>query len=267
MPNYGDNNYWENRYLEQKDSVFDWLEDFESLRGIFEDLFRGNVNAGISSQKDKAVPFNGTILMLGCGNSELSEKLYEKMSVKNIQNIDLSANVIKFMKERNKAKEMSWEVMDARDLKFNSNFFDLIVDKSTLDTVMCGESANLNCAMMLKEVQRVLKVGGIYLIISYGDPDSRMPHLSQEHLAFDISVHTLKKNFSVALRDEEENNVINLNSPRNVEKTHYVYLCKKKPGADIISQENFPSVYLDLEKGDMIEEDEEFFSFEANSVI
>ncbi len=30
--------------------------------------------------------------------------------------------------------------------------------------------------MMIKEVQRVLKTGGIYLVISYGNPMSRMIH-------------------------------------------------------------------------------------------
>lgn len=67
--------------------------------------------------------------------------------------------------------------MDVRDLKFENNTFDFIVDKSTIDALLCGEESFINVAMMTKEVQRVLKVGGIYMIISYGQPENRMNHL------------------------------------------------------------------------------------------
>ena len=118
MPNYGDLIYWENRYSEHKESTFEWLEDFDSLKEILEEISKGeNFNSG-------------NILMLGCGNSELSEKIYQEMDIKNIFNIDLSSNLIRFMKERNLNKpEMSWEVMDARDLKYPPNFFDIVIDQ------------------------------------------------------------------------------------------------------------------------------------------
>ena len=67
--------------------------------------------------------------------------------------------------------------MDARELNYDDNWFDLIVDKSTIDSMLCGEKSFLNTALMLKEVQRVLKTGGIYMIISYGTPENRIFHL------------------------------------------------------------------------------------------
>ena len=144
--------------------------------------------------------------MLGCGNSELSEKIYEEMNIKNISNIDISTNVIKFMKERNRDKpEMSWEVMDARDLKYPSNYFDLVIDKGTFDSIMCGDKSSLEAALLTKEVQRVLKTGGVYLLISYGDSEMRMPHLNREHLSFLTNCQVLRKNFQVNLKDDEEN--------------------------------------------------------------
>ncbi len=54
---------------------------------------------------------------------------------------------------------------------------------------------------MLKEVYRVLKVGGIYMIISYEQPDNRVFHIEREHLMFDINIYTIKKDYCV-----EENN-------------------------------------------------------------
>lgn len=67
--------------------------------------------------------------------------------------------------------------MDVRDLKYENNFFDLVIDKSTIDALLCGENSFLNVAIMIKEVQRVLKVGGVYMIISYGQPENRIFHL------------------------------------------------------------------------------------------
>jgi hypothetical protein len=46
---------------------------------------------------------------------------------------------------------MVWEVMDVRDLKYTNEFFDLIIDKSTLDAMTCGINANIDVTKMMKE--------------------------------------------------------------------------------------------------------------------
>ena len=53
----------------------------------------------------------------------------------------------------------------------------MIIDKSTIDALLCGENAYVNVAMMLKECQRVLKTYGYYVAISYGSPENREFHL------------------------------------------------------------------------------------------
>lgn len=73
--------------------------------------------------------------------------------------------------------ELKWNVMDVRDMSYQNEFFDMIIDKSTIDAMLCGNYAYLNVAQMLKECQRVLKVGGTYMAISYGLPENRMFHL------------------------------------------------------------------------------------------
>ena len=141
MPNYGDPKYWEDRYKDQKGS-FDWLEDYKSLKPTILKL---------NLLKDSQ------ILNLGCGNSPFCEDMYDD-GFHNINNIDISNNAIELMKKRNlKREEMTFEVMDVRNLKFEDSKFDLAVDKSTIDALLCGNSSYLNVAKMLKEVQRVLK--------------------------------------------------------------------------------------------------------------
>jgi ubiquinone/menaquinone biosynthesis C-methylase UbiE len=76
--------------------------------------------------------------------------------------------------------------MDVREMQYEDNKFDVIIDKSTIDTLLCGNYAYLNVSIMLKECQRVLKTGGVYVAISYSPPEYRENHLRREHLNFDI---------------------------------------------------------------------------------
>ena len=46
---------------------------------------------------------------------------------------------------------MVYEDMDCCDLSYQDNFFDCIIDKSTIDAILCGDNAFLNTALMLKE--------------------------------------------------------------------------------------------------------------------
>lgn len=78
--------------------------------------------------------------------------------------------------------------MDVKDLKFQNNFFDTIIDKSTLDALLCGDQSFIDVALMLNEVSRVLKVGGYYIIISYGTPDNRVFHLQRDNLSFELEI-------------------------------------------------------------------------------
>jgi ubiquinone/menaquinone biosynthesis C-methylase UbiE len=146
--------------------------------------------------------------------------------------------------------------MDARDLKYGLSTFDLVVDKAMMDSLLCGDSPFLNVAVMLKEVQRVLKTGGVFILVTYGDPESRMSHLTRGHLNFDIKFQCLKKSYYI--QSEDGSNSLQ-------EKTHYIYLCKNKTGSDFITNNNFQNVFCELERGDVIgfdQEDEENFGDE-----
>ena len=232
MPNYGDKKYWEERYDEQNGTTFDWLEDYESIKPIIDNL-------GIKKES--------RILNVGCGNSEFSEKMYDEGYTHNY-NIDICQNVIEFMKTRNKdRKGLHFDVMDASDMAYKDESFDLIIDKSTIDALLCGDHCFMLVAKMLKEISRVLKVGGYYIIISYGNPETRMVHLERDHLAFERQIYTIKR------QDDDEQ-----------EKTHYVYICKKLPEA-VDNLNNFDLVYKELEQEELEENQEEEEGEEDNN--
>jgi ubiquinone/menaquinone biosynthesis C-methylase UbiE len=228
MPNYGDITYWEQRYKDSEYTTFDWLENYPTLKEII-------ISLNIPKE-------TGKILNLGCGNSEFSENMYDD-GYHNIKNIDISQNVIKLMAERSKDRpEMTYEVMDVRDIKYESNFFDLAIDKSTIDALLCGDDAFINVAKMIKEVQRVLKVGGYYMIISYGTPDDRLMHLKRKFEKFKIEILKIEKDF-----EEEE----------GYDNYHYIYLCQKLEGADEVSKQFFDETIEDLMLQQKMEEEEE----------
>lgn len=69
-----------------------------------------------------------------------------------------------------------------------------------------------------------MKVGGFYMAISYGDPQSRVFHMEREFLSWNIKTYKL---FEMdAQHDNKEAQ----------DKTHYVYCCEKLEGADLQSK-------------------------------
>ena len=49
------------------------------------------------------------------------------------------------------ADATQWEVEDCMDMKGPNAQFDLIVDKATVDALLCGDEAYMNVAQMMKE--------------------------------------------------------------------------------------------------------------------
>lgn len=113
--------------------------------------------------------------------------------------------------------------MDCRDLMYAGSVFDLIIDKSTIDALLCGTNAFINVAIMMKECMRVLKTGGYYVAVSYGTPENRRFHFERGHLKFDVKTFELK-------RTHKDTGNTSL---------HHIYVCKKLEGADLTIMANF----------------------------
>ncbi|KAG7025627.1 hypothetical protein SDJN02_12124 [Cucurbita argyrosperma subsp. argyrosperma] len=104
----------------------------------------------------KFISTSASILMVGCGNADMQ--------------------------------------MDVKDMSFfPDEKFGAVVDKGTLDSLMCGTDAPISAAQMLGEVSRLLKPGGVYLLITYGDPKVRMPHLMRPSYNWKITLFIIPR--------------------------------------------------------------------------
>ncbi|KAH9329877.1 hypothetical protein KI387_001985, partial [Taxus chinensis] len=215
---YGDAAYWDKRYR-QDNGAFDWYQQFSGLAPLLH-LY---------------LPPSHRILMVGCGNAVLSEDMVND-GYEEIVNIDISSVVIEAMRKKYQDyPQLKYATMDVRDMStFGSCSFDSVVDKGMLDSLMCGSNAQQSARKMLEEVRRVLKPGGVYILITYGGPHVRMPHLKS--LLWTITLHVVAKpgsrraleNSSWAVTDPvpvDDDGSLSSDFHSEDPDMHYVYVC------------------------------------------
>ncbi|XP_010694725.2 uncharacterized protein LOC104907486 [Beta vulgaris subsp. vulgaris] len=175
--NYGDALYWDARYIQEAAS-FDWYQRYSALRPFVR----------------KFIPTSSRVLMVGCGNAVMSEDMV-KDGYEEIMNVDISTVAIDMMRRKHAhIPQLKYMQMDVRDMTFfPDNSFGSVVDKGTLDSLMCGTEAPFSASRMLGEINRLLKPGGVYMLITYGDPSARMPHLNRSVYNWKIELYLISR--------------------------------------------------------------------------
>jgi len=180
---YGTREYWDTRYSRESDNInasFDWFKSYKDMANIIHEII-----------PDKTA----RILMLGCGNSKLSEEMWDD-GYNNIVNIDYSSVVIEQMRQRHKPvrPEMEWHEMDVRSLSFNADTFDVALDKGTMDAMMTSkgdvwdlpEAVVNDCTKEVDEALRVLSRTGIFIYLTFGQPHFRRRFLTKPGTTLEI---------------------------------------------------------------------------------
>jgi len=206
MAQYGKSEYWEERYTRDPEP-FDWYQRW----------------AGLKDRIAQYVKPAHSIMMLGAGNSRLSEEMYEE-GFHNITNIDISMVVTKAMQEKYRDKPgMTYSQMDGRALDFEDHKFDVVIDKATIDSILCGEGSTHNATKMLSEVSRSLKPDGVYIAVSHGQPSYRLTYLQREEFKWKVQIFTVQKpmmGMTASLSSDDKDNV------------HYIFVCAKGVAGD-----------------------------------
>ncbi|XWS35164.1 hypothetical protein CRYUN_Cryun21dG0102300 [Craigia yunnanensis] len=143
------------------DDSFEWYAEWPQLRDSLLPLLQQQPSPSSSSLQ---------ILVPGCGNSRLSEHLYDA-GFEDITNIDFSKVVISEMLRRNvrDRPNMRWRVMDMTQMQFRDDTFDVVLDKGGLDALMEPELGPQLGNQYLSEVKRVLKSRGKFICLTLAE--------------------------------------------------------------------------------------------------
>jgi len=158
--------YWDSRYKEEEH--VEWLLDSEKLGKRVEEV--------AASRWGK----EARILHLGCGTSLLPQHLH-KLGYTRVVNVDNSPVCISSMSQR--FPHLTFKLMDLNDLQCGEQTFDMVVEKSTLDTLIsdCSqgrEEGKLLVERGLKEVNKVLRPDGVFVSVSLLSPSEHSEILS-----------------------------------------------------------------------------------------
>ena len=147
--------YWETFFRERGGEQFEWYGGYKN-----------ELDANIL----RKIQPSHSILVIGCGNSELSAELYDD-GFKNITNVDFSPLVIEEMTSKHGVTRptMQWIVGDMTAMDgFANESFDVVLDKGALDALMSENTpeVTLKAMAMLNEITRVLTSKGVYLCVT-----------------------------------------------------------------------------------------------------
>lgn len=165
--------YWNSRYVKAGATLFDWYVDFEGLRALIEEH----------------CALEGPVLNLGCGNSSLGIDLFDT-GFQHVTNMDISDVLIAQMRERYSEKKyasVAWDAMDAQALGYADASFDLVLDKGTLDAVICDQNSGEILYNVFAECSRVLKPGGVLLVVTHGAPADRTCYFDYAEFGFTVT--------------------------------------------------------------------------------
>ncbi|CAI9271358.1 unnamed protein product [Lactuca saligna] len=175
--------------IKGKDDPFEWYAEWPQLRDLLLTQLQFSSLHEINGESSKS---DVQVLVPGCGNSRLSEQLYDA-GFQCITNIDFSKVVIGDMLKRNVRSRpcMRWRVMDMTSMQFADKSFDAVLDKGGLDALMEPELGPVLGNQYVSEVKRVLKEGGKFICLTLGESHVLGMFFPKFRYGWKISIHIL----------------------------------------------------------------------------
>lgn len=175
--------------------VFDWYLDHSQLHPLVERYARlVHRQRELDDGHATRATFDRSsfrVLDIGCGNSGLGADLF-RSGWTQLTHIDISDVVIERMQREYASHDGhcgEWITMDATNMSFPAGEFDLLVEKGTVDALDCADDSG--CRRLLSECARVLKPGGVLLLVTHSGPRRRLPLLMQEEYGWDVETHAV----------------------------------------------------------------------------
>eukprot|EP01038_Epipyxis_sp_PR26KG_P005182 gene5182-7210_t len=179
---YSSRSYWESRYGAEDDHI--WYFDFDILKPL---IFK-SLDLGDSSRKLDSTDFllSSTVLEIGCGKFPLLEGLNKCVNEQatnssiiceaKLYGIDFSSTIVEELKSHLTSNfVLNYETMDARSLTYPTSYFDLVIDKGTIDAMLCNKNilqSYQNVKQIIASAARVMKPTSKFMIVSHMEHDS-----------------------------------------------------------------------------------------------
>ena len=185
---YADKRFWQDRYERERatelgggsrgsaagDALFEWYAPWSSIRELVRAV---------------APDVGGAVLELGCGSSTLALDMHRD-GYSDVLAVDFAPAAVEVSNELARAAGVSlgtctgagadadeaapglrFEVMDVRDLSLEAASVECVIDKATVDAILCASDGAQNVLRVASEVDRVLCMGGVFIIVSHINPD------------------------------------------------------------------------------------------------
>ena len=178
---YSQHAYWEERF--EHESEYEWLVGFDELHPALLPLLQ---------PADR-------LLVVGCGNSSLSARLYEAGYTR-ITNIDYADTVIRKQAAKHRDKPgMHWLTMDMLHLAFPPASFTAVLDKCSMDALTTTEgspwqpnpSTRAAVHTLLSSISALLTADGRYIQISFTQPHFRHKYLKRRQYGWKVRTSRL----------------------------------------------------------------------------
>ena len=167
---YGKLEYWQSRYEKEQRPTYEWFIDCKTAEQLIAPYIGGN------------------ILDVGCVNSDLSFKLAQYPHVNCVIGIDFSETAIQRanskLQEMDDGGKLKFQVEDVTNMsgELALNYFDLVIDKGTLDALVAEDSSPLfpsqqvidRLDLALINISTRLKPNGKFISITLGQPHFRV---------------------------------------------------------------------------------------------
>ena len=152
--------FWDERYASDPEP-FEWYYGYD----FFKDVIRENI------------PLDSKVLIAGCGSSNLPEDMVND-GYSDIVAADFSRVALAQLKVRCKhLPEITYSQGTLCDTDTPEDSYGGVVDKGLFDAICCGPANAI--PQYVCEIERVLKTGSSFIIISHANPEDRLPLLEQ----------------------------------------------------------------------------------------
>ena len=110
-------------------------------------------------------------------------------------------------------------------MDFPDAVFNVVLDKATIDAVLCAEGSLPFVAKCLSEISRVLSSDGVFVCISHGHPNTRLQILDKPEYGWTVNVQTVPRPM---LKLAKGNALPDGNEEGDERMYHYIYTCVRK---------------------------------------